>query len=98
MRKNIKSYLYEEFTYVDEDVMKKTDCFIIDGGYLLHAVKWSKNSSRTYADVCNSDVQYLTDQYKYRKIVVAFNGYDNTNNIKISEHQRNTNTPLHSFT
>ena len=67
MRKTIKSNLYEEFTYVDEAVLKKTDCFIIDGGYLLHAVKWNKNSSRTYADVCNSYVQYLTDQYKYRK-------------------------------
>ena len=50
MRKNIKSNLYEEFTYVDEDVLKKTDCFIIDGGYVFHAVKCNKNNSRTYAD------------------------------------------------
>src|ERR1700761_7609141 len=56
MRKTIKSNLYEEFTYVDEDVLKKTDRFIIDGGYLLHAVNWNKISSRTYADVCNSYV------------------------------------------
>ena len=97
MRENIKSNLYEEFTYVDEAVLKKTDCFIIDGGYLLHAVKWNKNRPATYADVCNSYVQYLTDQYEYRKIVVVFDGYDSPNSIKTSEHQTDTSTPPHSF-
>lgn len=94
MRKAVKSALYEEFSTVDEQELASTDCFVIDGGYLLHSVSWKKTGSLTYLDVCNAYINYVQKNFKTERKVVVFDGYDDPNSIKESEHQRrNTHSP-----
>nr|CAD7446907.1 unnamed protein product [Timema bartmani] len=47
------------------------------------------DAQKTRVKTDNIDITelYLPDQYKYRKIVVVFDEYDDPNNIKTSEHQ-----------
>ena len=46
--------------------------FIIDGGWLLHVLKWKRNSS--YAEIMKQYSSYLTT--KYGMLCVIFGGYE----------------------
>lgn len=53
MRKNVKFALYEEFECVDDSRMDSVRNYVIDGGHLLHAVKWDmKKKNQTYVTIC----------------------------------------------
>lgn len=59
--------------------------FVIDGGYLLHAVVWPPNS--TYGEVCQAYVSFIQNHFGVDTLVV-FDGYDSKNSTKIAEQQR----------
>ena len=47
-----------------------------------------KTGSLTYLDVCNAYINYLQKDFKTGRNKVVFDGYDDPNSIKESEHQR----------
>ena len=59
--------------------------YIVDGGYLLQTVVWTKPS--TYDEVCQNYVQYIIRHYK-RDAQVIFDGYDQQLSTKSIEHAR----------
>lgn len=90
MRKNVKSALYDEFASVDEHELNRTEAFIVDGGYLLHAVKWNKDTCKTYHDICMQYVNYVIYNFKPSKtpVTVVFDGYDDPDSTKKCEQLR----------
>ena len=68
--------MHEEFATVDEQELVNTDCFAIDGGYLLHAVSWEKTGSLTYFDACNTYINNLQKNFKTEKTVVVLDRHD----------------------
>ena len=85
MRKATKSMLANFITRNIHSVQNYLfPVYIIDGGALLHKVKWSTN---------NADVQHILDQYssylrKYGVCCVVFDGYESGPSIKDHEHKR----------
>lgn len=71
MRKGTKSSLYKAFTPTEQTDLNDTK-YVIDGGFLLHRVKW--RHGQTYAEICSSYVSYVKSNYKSSAIVV-FDGY-----------------------
>lgn len=60
--------------------------FVVDGGCLLHRVKW--NASTTYLQIVQQYLMYTLRKFGPHTIVV-FDGYDHTQlSIKDHEHQR----------
>lgn len=88
MRKTVKAALYDEFCTIDDEELKKTEYYVIDGGYLLHVLRWKKVGCLTYLDVCNAYAKYLHINFKTDRKLVVFDGYSDSNSIKESEHQR----------
>ena len=84
MRKNKKSSLYDVFTTLHENVLSSNDVYVVDGGYLLHKVKWHINT--TYKDICASYVKYV--QSHYGQSIIVFDGYENPESTKRFEQQR----------
>jgi len=87
LRKTDKSQLTKELM---KDVHSSTDIafhgvHVIDGGYLLHRVKW--NASNTYQQVCEQYGDFVKAHYGNNCIVV-FDGYGNCPSIKDHEHSR----------
>ena len=62
---------------------------VIDGGALLHKVKWFYGSS--FADIIDSYVQYIKNRFsKYESVIIIFDVYNQELSIKSSEHKRRT--------
>uniref|UniRef100_A0A1B0CSS6 Uncharacterized protein n=1 Tax=Lutzomyia longipalpis TaxID=7200 RepID=A0A1B0CSS6_LUTLO len=87
MRKNDKSA-------IEKLIQKFAPCtsnppencrFIIDGGYLMHAVNWQRPA--TYNDICNAYVEYVKHHYGEDSIVI-FDGYNDSQSTKYVEQQR----------
>ena len=57
--------------------------FIVDGGFLLHKVKWFV--SATYGDVALHYCNYVKTHYG-SEVVVIFDGYDTGASVKDPEH------------
>ena len=58
--------------------------YVLDGGSLLHRIKWSKKA--TYKEVAMQYVRYV--QLKYGNAFVVFDGYGHGPSIKDHEHRR----------
>lgn len=62
MRKTTKSTLYDMFEQCETDVNDVSKCFyIIDGGMLLHRLKWDQNNK--FLDICVQYIRYLRNNY-----------------------------------
>ena len=62
---------------------------MIDGGALLHKVKWFYGSS--FTDIIDSYIQYIQNKFsKYETVIIIFDGYNQKLSIKSSEHKRRT--------
>ena len=61
--------------------------YVIDGGALLHRVRWQKNAK--FVDICHQYVTYVARHYGNGSIVV-FDGYTRRPTTKDHEHQRRT--------
>ncbi|CAB3231913.1 unnamed protein product [Arctia plantaginis] len=88
MRKTTKATLYDNMMPVVIDLDENNVTYIIDGGFLLHRVVWSKDD--TFSIILNKYIKYLQTHYG-SAIVVVFDGYsDYSKNIKALEQQRRT--------
>lgn len=72
MRKGTKSSLYKIFSPVSPNIESSNSINVVDGGYLLHRVVWSKNQS--FASICSNYIQYIQNHYGANAIIV-FDGY-----------------------
>lgn len=88
MRKTTKSSLYDNMSPIDFVLNENNVTFIIDGGFLLHHVVWSRED--TFSIIFDKYMNYLQRHYS-SKIIVVFDGYsDNSKNVKAMEQQRRT--------
>lgn len=94
-----KSMMYEAFNPIQEQVdLGSRKCNVIDGGYLLHKVVWSKSNEATFQVVCQNYVDYVQRHFGSNAIVV-FDGYPvgiNYQSTKAAERHRRS--LLHSST
>lgn len=75
MHKSTKSKLYDAFLPIAGEVdFGARKCNVIDGGFLLHRVVWSKSSEATFQVVCQNYVDYVKRHFGSNAIVV-FDGY-----------------------
>jgi hypothetical protein len=59
--------------------------YVVDGGALLHRVRWLKNS--TYLDVVQQYILYVKKEYCGNTVIV-FDGYTDEASVKDHEHKR----------
>ena len=87
MRKPVKSQLAQFFTLnvqsANEPSIKPLQ--VIDGGALLHRVKWAKKAA--YKDIVEQYVCYIQTRYGGSSCIV-FDGYGYSPSTKDHEHQR----------
>ena len=86
MRKTQKSTFFVLFSTLSvtfEDLGKYT--FVIDGGMLLHRVKW--NMEETFDYICKSYVRYLKNHYG-NNVIVIFDGYKNAGTKSMERERR----------
>ena len=84
MRKTNKSVLANYLlSTVNPITQSSGSYYVLDGGALLHRVRWAKNA--TYADILRQYVLYVTN--KYGKCCVVFDGYS-CPSTKDHEHHR----------
>ena len=88
MRKSNKSILRNAILdNVESDKVITARVCIVDGGALLHKVKWQPNS--TFKGVVNTYSEYVRYRYKsYERCCVVFDGYSEDMSIKSTEHAR----------
>lgn len=55
----MKSAMYDEFRNVYKDEFSCTKYFIVNDGYLLYAVRWNKDTCKSYLGICMQYVNYL---------------------------------------
>ena len=65
-----------------ENTIPDDAIFVIDGGYLLHAVVWPKRS--TYQAVCEAYKTYIIKHY-HEGATVMFDGYAGPPSTKSAE-------------
>ena len=87
MRKTAKSSLGNmlKSMSVCHTTVPDDSVYVIDGGYLLHAVVWPKPA--TYQDVCNAYIAYISKHY-HASATVVFDGYDGPPSTKSAEQNR----------
>lgn len=99
LEKGRKSMMYEAFSPIKEQLSLGTRiCNVIDGGYLLHKVVWSKANEATFQVVCQIYVYYVKRHFGSNAILV-FDGYPvgiNYQSTKAAERYRRS--LLHSST
>lgn len=86
MRKAEKSQLAKALqSGVEPCQLKQQLVYVLDGGALLHRVKWIKGKGTSYKDVAMQYVDYVASWYG--KCCIVFDGYEGPS-IKDHEHQR----------
>ena len=71
-------------------VNPKTDHYVLDGGSLIHRLKWTDGS--TYNSIADAYASFTVDVYG--NATVVFDGYDGGPSTKDNAHQRRTRTKL----
>lgn len=79
--KYVKSTLNDDFTI--EQKLNRITLFIVDGGYLLHAVTWNNDFCKTYHVIWNVQ-KIISCRQKYLSVV--FDSYNELDSAKKSEH------------
>uniref|UniRef100_UPI00358F1FFC uncharacterized protein n=1 Tax=Myxine glutinosa TaxID=7769 RepID=UPI00358F1FFC len=74
--------LKETATILDVDINSKMH--VVDGGWLLHQVKWS--SGATIKTIVDTNVRYVDN--KFKDATVVFDGYGEESSTKDHEHMR----------
>lgn len=85
MRKSQKSLLAKALQDgVQPNVVNAEAKYVLDGGALLHRVKWKKKT--TYKEIALQYVKYV--RTRYGDCCIVFDGYDNGPSIKDHEHKQ----------
>ena len=83
-RKTQKSKLYEIYTPITDNIpYTRNKNYAIDGGFLLHKVKW--HSYETFLEIRKKYTEYLA---KYAPCTVVFDGYPIDATLKSYERTR----------
>jgi len=83
--KAIDAYAKGLYESEDEpDDVPKIENYVLDGGSLIHRVKWTKGT--TYGLIANGYADFVVRNYG--KVTVVFDGYSDEPSIKDSTHQR----------
>lgn len=85
IKKTKKSALYGLFPTTNINLNIPNIFNVIDGGFLLHRVKWSLGS--TFTSICQQYVTYVKKHYGH-EITVVFDGYTDVNSTKRAEQKR----------
>ena len=87
LRKADKSVLARELkkSLKSDSTPTEPKKYVIDGGWLLHRVKWQKGF--LYSEIINQYVDYVTRHYGVN-VVIVFDGYGNGPSIKDHEHDK----------
>ncbi|KAJ8023882.1 hypothetical protein HOLleu_36449 [Holothuria leucospilota] len=75
------------------DVIPQTERYVLDGGLLLHKLKWK--SGDTYGNIAKSYADYTNK--RYGSATVVFDGYVTGPSIKDNTHQRRGQTAVHTI-
>lgn len=86
-----KVLLPDSLSHTCEEINKQVT-FIIDGGALLHKVRWEKGIK--FSEVGNLYLEYIQNQYNHA--VAVFDGYDEEG-TKSHEHLRRNSVPQSTF-
>ena len=91
MRKSGKSVLRNHLLqkFPSSECPSSESC-VVDGGALLHKVKWTSGSS--FKDLLQSYIGYIQKRFStsHSTVIVVFDGYNHAMSIKASEHKRRT--------
>ena len=88
MRKPVKPDLYKGFTKgLTADTLPTSIQFVVDGGYLLHKVRWAKGLS--ISQILQMYSVHVRSNYGSNAVLV-FDGYTNDPSTKDHEHRRRT--------
>ena len=74
----------------DIQVIPKTDHYVLDGGSLIHRLKWTDGS--TYNSIADAYASFTVDVHG--NATVVFDGYDGGPSTKDNAHQRRTRTKV----
>ena len=94
MRKSSKAVLRNHLLdmIIPEEMVDATTC-VIDGGALLHKVKWLPKS--TYGDIIDLYLQFLCSRYnKYSVVCIVFDGYTDEQSNKAEEQSRRSSAMM----
>jgi len=98
MRKTNKSLLAHHLRGLADTIKTpaQTESWVIDGGYLLHKVKWKPGS--TFGHVIEQYALYV-QQHFANDVTVVFDGYESRPSIKDHEHLRRArkSSPVFNF-
>ncbi|KAJ8868090.1 hypothetical protein PR048_031899 [Dryococelus australis] len=82
MPKTKKAALYNAIPLCSSSVDLKTSYTVVDGGFLLHRVKW--NIGTKFSSICEQYIPYLVNHYRDNSAVV-FDGYEDQVNFLANE-------------
>lgn len=68
---SLRKALMKDEDVVTKDQLDANSIFVVDGGVLLHRVRWMKGT--TFDELCENFVQYVRKYYK--TCTVVFDGY-----------------------
>ena len=68
---SLRKALMKDEDVVTKDQLNANSIFVVDGGVLLHRVRWMKGT--TFDELCENFVQYVRKHYK--TCTVVFDGY-----------------------
>ena len=84
VRSSLRNYILKR---ADGSKTSPSVSCVIDGGALLHKVKWTIGS--TFEDVMRSYQDYIQTRFRrYHNVYIVFDGYDDKLSIKATEHKR----------
>jgi hypothetical protein len=92
MQKGKKSSLYDVFPAEESgtaDLHLTLSTYVIDGGFLLHRMKWKASSS--ISSICLQYIAYVQKHYG-QNCMVVFDGYTDVNSTKRAEQRRRGQT------
>jgi hypothetical protein len=92
----IRDYVADLSSEAVINYIPKTDCYVLDGGSLIHRVPWKKGDS--YKAIAESYADFTVRHYG--QATVVFDGYGEGPSIKDNTHHRRGNYmhPIVSFT
>ena len=82
-QKSVISTIYKQGVN-NVDSAHENAIYLIDGGYLLHKVKWLTNS--TYEELCEEYEEYVITKYCGNSVIVLDGYADLANSTKSHEH------------
>ena len=80
---SLRKALMKDQDFVTDDQLDADSIFVVDGGALLHGVRWMKGA--IFEELCQNYVQHVREHYK--PCTVVFDGYG-VPSTKSDEHLR----------